>query len=1116
MPKKPTYKELEKRIQDLEKSEAKHLHMEKWLKAFSLPVKNSDLSFEHLFDIADLQQIQDQFATATGVASIITQPDGTPITQPSNFCHLCHNIIRKTEKGLANCYRSDATLGKHNNTKPTIKTCLSGGLWDACASITVGGKHIANWLIGQVRNEAQTEEKMLAYARDIGANKEDFIKAYREVPMMSKARFTDIANLLFTMVNQLSETTFKNQQQARILHDQKNIQFQLLESEKYLTNIISNTPYPIGIHAEDGEIIFMNKACQELSGYSIEEIPTVTDWIEKLHIEKAKQVNIDTYKLKSRQKRGEFLLKTKSGETVVWDFSAAPIGKTPDGRKMVITIATDVTQRKHIEMALKESEQKYRTYVDNSTVGIFVADSKGQYQDVNIAGCELVGYTREELLALSVLDIDPEPGEQVKHKVLLALKTTGFFRGERKLHIKGGSIIDVDLQAVRLDDDTYMAFCFDVSERKRMENLVIQNTEDVKRLNERFSLAADAAGIGVWELELTNNDLSWDENMFKLYGFNKGDIKDNYESWRNSVHPDDIEEAEAEIQKSIKAGKGFDTEFRVVWPNKEIHHLKAFVRIENDENGMPLRMTGVNYDLTEQKQLEENIRRQHNMLEHILNSIPQAVFWKDLNSVYTGSNGKFYHLTGLPPEGNLAGKTDYDMIWKDQADDFILEDKKVMENNTPLYNILSKVPDLDGNPSWFDVTKMPLADSDNKVYGILGVIENITERIESEQKLKLALAQAEEANQAKSEFLATMSHEIRTPLNGIIGFSGILSDEIPLGFLPNSENIQEYLEIINQCGETLLGIINDVLLLSSIEAGQFNVTMEKFSPAETFKSGIASFKFKADQKKITLKMSQFDIPEKVVGDNLRLKQILFNIIGNAIKFTVYGSIKLNAEYVDEQLLFTVTDTGIGIPSDKLNKILHPFYQADQSSTRRQGGAGLGLAIVSRILEKLGGKIEITSELNKGTSVAIAFPVKSVESVVSEKAVTIEPTETPNTGLKILIIEDDPVNIMYLNKIFKNTDNEYHIAESFAQMKDICEQGMMPKVALIDIALPDSDGFECLKWLQNKFSGINIRYIVQTAHVLSDKTPLYKEAGFDGFIGKPYKKSELLEIISKHT
>ena len=196
--------------------------LEKRILALTMPLDDAEsIKFEDLFNLEDIQRLQDEFAAATGVASIITHTDGTPITEPSNFCRLCNDIIRKTEKGHINCYQSDAKIGRVSSNGPTIQPCMSGGLWDAGAAISVGGRHIANWLIGQVRDDTQTEESIRAYAKEIGADMDEAAEAFREVPGMSREQFGRVAQALFTLANQLSNTAYQNVQQARFISERK-------------------------------------------------------------------------------------------------------------------------------------------------------------------------------------------------------------------------------------------------------------------------------------------------------------------------------------------------------------------------------------------------------------------------------------------------------------------------------------------------------------------------------------------------------------------------------------------------------------------------------------------------------------------------------------------------------------------------------------------------------------------------------------------------------------------------------------------------------------------------------------------------------------------------------
>ena len=273
---KPTYEELQQRVRELERVEAERRQAEKELRhrveilTHPLDVDEA-ITFEDLFDLDDIQELQDQFAEATGVASIITRTDGTPITRPSRFCRLCQDIIRKTDKGLANCLQSDAMIGEFNRVGPTIQPCLSGGLWDAGAGISVGGKHLANWLIGQVRDETQTEEKIRAYARNIGADEDEAVSAFQDVPAMSPEQFSRVSQVLFTLANQLSLSAYQNIQQARVLAAREQAEMDLRESEERYRSLHNASFGGIAIH-DNGIILECNQGLAEMSGYSIDEL----------------------------------------------------------------------------------------------------------------------------------------------------------------------------------------------------------------------------------------------------------------------------------------------------------------------------------------------------------------------------------------------------------------------------------------------------------------------------------------------------------------------------------------------------------------------------------------------------------------------------------------------------------------------------------------------------------------------------------------------------------------------------------------------------------------------------------------------------------------------------
>ena len=283
MTNQPSYDDLIARVRELERS---HAHGERVRAALKRriasltrpPEDPGEIRLEDLFDIEEIQRLQDHFSRATNVASIITRVDGTPITRPSNFCRLCEQVIRETDRGFANCCKSDAVIGQLSPDGPIIQPCMSGGLWDAGAGISVGGRHIANWLIGQVRDETQTEAGMRAYAREIGVDETVMLDAFREVPAMPVERFRQIAEMLFVLARQLSTMAYQNLAQVRSIAERKRVEAALRESENRLRTLIRALPDLVWFKDRDGVYQFCNSRFEAFFGAREKEIIGKTDY----------------------------------------------------------------------------------------------------------------------------------------------------------------------------------------------------------------------------------------------------------------------------------------------------------------------------------------------------------------------------------------------------------------------------------------------------------------------------------------------------------------------------------------------------------------------------------------------------------------------------------------------------------------------------------------------------------------------------------------------------------------------------------------------------------------------------------------------------------------------
>jgi len=353
----------------------------------------NDIQFENVFDLEEIQKLQDLFSNASGVASIITHPDGTPITNPSNFCNLCEKIIRKTEKGLANCYKSDAKIGRYNPSGPVVWHCLSGGLWDAGASITVGEKHIANWLIGQVRNEELNEEKMILYADEIGADKEEFAKALKEVPVMSLEQFNNVAKMLFALANEISEKGYKNLLlNIQIAERDKAISL-LKETDEKHRVIFENIQEVFFQTDLEGIIHYISPSIKKFTDFSMDEL--IGTPIHNLYENPEDRKELMTILLKNGEiKDFEFKLKTKTSSSKHVSVNASLIIGSSGKPDYIAGAISDITDRKQTENALKESRaysaaiiEQERTLMnclmDNLPDRIYFKDLESKFIRVN-------------------------------------------------------------------------------------------------------------------------------------------------------------------------------------------------------------------------------------------------------------------------------------------------------------------------------------------------------------------------------------------------------------------------------------------------------------------------------------------------------------------------------------------------------------------------------------------------------------------------------------------------------------------------------------------------------------------------------------------------------------
>jgi signal transduction histidine kinase/CheY-like chemotaxis protein len=416
-----------------------------------------------------------------------------------------------------------------------------------------------------------------------------------------------------------------------------------------------------------------------------------------------------------------------------------------------------------------------------------------------------------------------------------------------------------------------------------------------------------------------------------------------------------------------------------------------------------------------------------------------------------------------------------------------------------------------GKKVWIQATYNPIKDLDEKPIRVVKYASDITKRKSYEEELQKAKKMAEESNKIKSDFLANMSHEIRTPMNAILGFT-----ELSLKITQLPPKIESYLSKTKTSAQNLLRIINDILDFSKIETNKLDIESIPFNLNELLIEVVEMLNFSALKKDIDLLLEVRDIKECYLGDPLRLKQILINIIGNGIKFTQSGNVRLIVYSQDDYIHFRVKDTGIGMSEEQLEKIFEPFVQADSSTSRKYGGTGLGTVISKQLAKLMGGEIKVKSELDKGSEFIIKIPFEPTRC--DEKTLTIEDAIKESKKLNILLAEDNVFNaeIIQINLGEELGHNITWAKDGLEVLEEFKKNPNLYDLILMDINMPNMDGLSAskeIRKLQNS-SSKHIKIIALTASVTKDEKQKTVDAGMDGFAMKPIILDELLEEIHR--
>ena len=520
--------------------------------------------------------------------------------------------------------------------------------------------------------------------------------------------------------------------------------------------------------------------------------------------------------------------------------------------------------------------------------------------------------------------------------------------------------------------------------------------------------------------------------------------------------------------------------------------------------------------LTRHAEIEAKLALERNLLRTVTDNIPDSIFAKDIEGRYTLVNSSFARLHRATSPDSLLGKNVFDLFPKDRAAALHATDVQVMEDTSGVAHEGERSTlDADGNVTWIQMTKAALLDPEGKVVGIVGVNRDITRRKQAEGELVRAKEEAEAASRAKSTFLATMSHEIRTPMNGVLGLTELVLDT------DLSAEQRENLNLVRFSAESLLSIINDILDFSKIEAGRLELESIPFDLRGCLAETMKALSFRAHKKGLELVYDVHpEAPEAVKGDPGRIRQILTNLVGNAIKFTERGEIFVSVEELSRvpetsTLRVAVRDTGIGISPDAQHKIFESFSQADGSMTRKYGGTGLGLAICSRLLEMMGGRIWVESQSGQGSTFFFTVQL-AVQSAALAYPDAVQPEQLRN--LTALIVDDNSTNRRVLHGMLTRWGMMPISVESGAAALEALtvakSNGQTFPLIILDGHMPEMDGFMLAEQIQMHWGTSDSALMMLTSAGLPGDAARCRDLGISAYLGKPVRQAELLQAICR--
>ena len=893
---------------------------------------------------------------------------------------------------------------------------------------------------------------------------------------------------------------------VRDITARKHAEESLRESEQRYKTLFDAATDGIVILSTDGEqagqILAANKATAETTGYTVDELLelNISDLLTPEHRHLVERSALPA--VTSENITVEVLRRRKDGTTFPVEINAGPLRIGDEN--YILGFARDITERKQIENEVTMLAHAVRSIKEC----VSITDTDHVVLFVNDAFVRTYGFERDELIGKKLIDLVRLDSLHFDGDPLVEPAPSQGWEGELLNRRKDGTVFTIHLTVSPIHDESGRTIALvgvsqDITERKRAEEALRASEEQYRLLFQR-NLA------GVYRASLEGKLLDCNEAAIRILGYDSIQEALLHSLWEFYYDP---AERQAMIQQLVEQRSITNLEARCRNKNGEIVWVLANVSLLEGSNGSPDAIEGTLIDITARKQAEKEVT----MLAHAVRSIQECVSITDNEEIVLFVNDAFLKTYGLERD-EVIGKCMPDLV--------------LPQSN--LSNIGVELPPRhlsigwegelinrrkDGTEFPIHLSASPISDESGQTIALVGVAQDITDRKRAIEELQKAKEAAEGASRAKSEFLANMSHEIRTPMNGIIGMT-----ELALDTDLTAEQ-QEYLKLVKLSADSLLGVINDILDFSKIEAGKLDLDLDEFNLVDGVDDVMKTLGVRAEQKGLELAYYlRPGVPEVVVGDLGRLRQVLVNLVGNAIKFTDRGEVIVRVDVetqTDEEVVlhFGIRDTGIGVPHAKQKMIFESFTQADGSTTRKYGGTGLGLAISAQLVHMMRGEIWVESPVDlpgRGLTAGSMFHV-TARFGIPQSPLRVLPQHEQLTlaGLPVLVVDDNATNRRILEVQLANWQMRPTAVEGATSALNAIRQaeasGSPFKLALLDYHMPEIDGLGLAEKIKALPGGGDIRIIMMSSSVHQNHAR-QRILRIDASLVKPVKAAELLGVI----